>query len=86
MKIAVDFDDTITMINEKVIDKIKLLKKEGHEVFIFTARPERLRSITAEILAKHGLSDIDIEMDKPAYDVIVDEDSLDVAGFLDKDI
>jgi hypothetical protein len=90
MRIAVDIDgilsnevegwgDEIYMArtpNEENILTVQLLYADGHEIAIFTARHEEDRPVTEKWLKENLIPYDELIMDKPHYDVLMDDMTL----------
>ena len=97
MKIAFDLENTLCSpsINEKIKDKIlakepsrpmlnvlKDLKYKGHEIVIFTHRPKKLRRQTVKWLKFYAIPYDKLIMDKPNYDLLIDDKAYPPYRFL----
>jgi energy-coupling factor transporter ATP-binding protein EcfA2 len=86
-KIFVDFDRTLTTgkgepwwidplddyPREEMIEKVNQLYKQGHTVVIYTARREEVRKETKYYLNKWGVMHHALVMEKPGYDLLIDD-------------
>lgn len=87
MHIAVDIDGILTKEidgwgddiyrkrtpNEENILIVQLLYSDGHEIALFTSRHEEDREVTVEWLKKHEVPYDHLIMEKPHYDVLIDD-------------
>ena len=83
MVVAVDIDDTLCVDDygpfenrEPKADMVKLVQRlyeMGHQILIVTARPDRLRDLTIQWLAKYGILYHQLIMEKPRADVYIDD-------------
>ena len=95
MMIMVDIDDTIcegdtyeTMTPiRKNIEKINRLYKEGHEVIYWTARGTLREGnwfhVTFEQLMDWGCLFHELRMNKPAYDLLIDDKVMNAQHYFD---
>ena len=87
MRIAVDLDGTLCEDMpdwrdyhkappiEKWIMKIRKLAQEGHEIIIYTARPNVDREVTTRWLKDNNVPYTALVMDKLRADLYIDQDS-----------
>lgn len=64
--------------NQKMIDWVNKKYDEGNLIYIFTSRNNLHQRVTKKWLDKHGVKYHYILMDKPYYDIIVDDKSLNL--------
>ena len=92
MRIAIDLGNTISTplkkcdapYNEVMACKVisgaaKVIRKwhkEGHRIIIFTHRSSYLKDCTAEWLRKHKIPYTELRMEKPDYDILIDDKGL----------
>lgn len=86
-KIFVDFDSTITKgtgdpwwvdnldeePNQEMIEVVNNLYKQNHTIIIYTARREEVRRETQYFLNKWGVMHHSLKMEKPGYDLLIDD-------------
>lgn len=61
------------VLNEEVAILVQALHRAGHEIMIFTSRPESVRSLTEEQLLKEGVPWDILEMEKPHASLYIDD-------------
>jgi len=85
--LMVDFDSTITVgesdpwwvdsLNEEpdwdMIEVVNELYKMNHTIIIYTARREEVREETEYFLNKWGVMHHALRMEKPGYDLLIDD-------------
>lgn len=74
--LAVERDDYHWMKSVPIrenIEKVAQLRRQGHTILIFTSRPEVDRQITATWLVQVGVFFNELIMDKPKYDLFIDD-------------
>jgi len=100
MKVAVDFDKTLTKgtgkpywVNsfdeepdERMIETTNELYHRGHTVFIYTARDESVRRETQMWLDRWGVKHHGLVMEKLGFDVLIDDRTMKPHNGLDADI
>jgi uncharacterized HAD superfamily protein len=90
MRIAIDLDNTICtpVTSSLAVDEVKNcklrhpaipeyikdLKDEGNYIIIYTHRNSTLYMVTKEWLRKEGIVYDEIRMDKPHFDMLIDND------------
>lgn len=57
------------------IEGLKLLKEQGHYVYLFSARYEEDREATEDWLETHGFTGLyeELLLGKPKYDILIDD-------------
>jgi len=95
--VMVDFDGTITKgespphweapleenPNEQMIELVNNLYKAGHTIIIYTARQERMRDETQYFLDKWDVMHHALRMEKPGYDLLIDDRAVSDQAALD---
>ena len=59
--------------NKSAIPVVNRLYKMGHQIVLWTARFEEDREVTMNWLRKHGVKYHTLIMDKPYYDLFIDD-------------
>jgi len=86
MRVAIDFDDTLMdkasgeMI-EGADTALHGLKHQGHEILIFTTRPDYDRGMIKGWLEAHDVPFDSIQCGKPSYHVLIDDRAKEFIGW-----
>jgi histidinol phosphatase-like enzyme len=95
--VYVDFDGTLTTgespphweepleenPNWKIIELVNNLYKAGHTIIIYTARQEEIRDETEYFLKKWDVMYHALRMEKPGYDLLIDDRAVSDQAALD---
>lgn len=95
--ISVDFDSTITTgegdpwwvdpldeePREEMIELVNDLYKQNHTIIIYTARREEVREETEYFLDKWNVMYHALDMEKPGYDLLIDDRAISDEKALD---
>lgn len=95
--ISVDFDSTITTgegdpwwvdpldeePREEMIELVNNLYKQNHTIIIYTARREEVREETEYFLNEWDLMYHALDMEKPGYDLLIDDRAISDEKALD---
>ena len=90
MEIRVDIDETLCCnspagVNEPVnsiIAKVNRFGDEGHTIVLWTSRPESFREETEAELEAWNVWYDELIMDKPSFDLLVDDKAVNVLGWM----
>jgi FMN phosphatase YigB (HAD superfamily) len=96
-KVFVDFDKTLTTgsgerwwvnpLDEEprstMIELVNNLYKQGNTIIVYTARREEVREETQYYLNQWGVMHHALKMEKPGYDLLIDDRAVSDATALD---
>jgi hypothetical protein len=85
-KFGYDNDDIVNKIyknckpNQEIINIVKTIKKQGHEVFVWTSRDERFRKITIDWLKEHDVPYDVLVMNKLYLDIYIGDECINASN------